>query len=140
VLSLVDVVCNPQGALQGRSGGGMSTGTPPVAFGICRPPGHHAVAGQSMGFCMFNTVAVAAKYAQERHGLKKVKELGCVRTYAGCNDLAGQAITGALAMDAEMRYWQPCDQVLCSPHQVVGRTFTVQLTSGSTLSNSVLES
>lgn len=42
------------------------------AFCSVRPPGHHAERGKSMGFCFFNNVAVAAKYALERHNLKRV--------------------------------------------------------------------
>ncbi len=42
------------------------------AFCAVRPPGHHACRSQAMGFCFFNNVAVAAKYALERHGLKRV--------------------------------------------------------------------
>ena len=42
------------------------------AFCAVRPPGHHACRDQAMGFCFFNNVAVAAKYALERHGLKRV--------------------------------------------------------------------
>ncbi len=42
------------------------------AFCAVRPPGHHATRRQAMGFCFVNNVAVAAKYALERHGLKRV--------------------------------------------------------------------
>lgn len=42
------------------------------AFCAVRPPGHHAAAGKASGFCFFNNVAIAAKYALERHGLQRV--------------------------------------------------------------------
>ena len=42
------------------------------AFCAVRPPGHHATRNQAMGFCFVNNVAVAAKYALERHGLQRV--------------------------------------------------------------------
>ncbi|TWO73234.1 histone deacetylase family protein [Caenimonas sedimenti] len=42
------------------------------AFCAVRPPGHHACRDHAMGFCIFNNVAVAARYALERHGLERV--------------------------------------------------------------------
>ncbi len=45
------------------------------AFMACRPPGHHAEAGRAMGFCLFGTVAIAAKYALDHHGLARVAVL-----------------------------------------------------------------
>ena len=42
------------------------------AFCATRPPGHHACRDKAMGFCFFNNVAVAAKYALERHHLQRV--------------------------------------------------------------------
>ena len=42
------------------------------AFCAVRPPGHHAESGRAMGFCLFNNVAIAARYVQKKHGLSRV--------------------------------------------------------------------
>ena len=42
------------------------------AFCAVRPPGHHACRARSMGFCIFNNVAVAARHAVHEHGLERV--------------------------------------------------------------------
>ena len=42
------------------------------AFCQVRPCGHHAETARAMGFCLFNNVAVAARYAQEKHGAERV--------------------------------------------------------------------
>ncbi|MBF6589848.1 MAG: histone deacetylase [Ktedonobacterales bacterium] len=41
-------------------------------YALVRPPGHHARPAQAMGFCFFNNVAVAARYAQRRWGWRNV--------------------------------------------------------------------
>lgn len=41
-------------------------------FCATRPPGHHAESAQAMGFCVFNNIAIAAKYALENYGLTRV--------------------------------------------------------------------
>jgi len=62
-----------------RAVGGVCAGVDAVmageaqsAFVACRPPGHHATRETAMGFCLFGTVAIAAKRALDVHGLKRV--------------------------------------------------------------------
>ena len=45
---------------------------PQNAFCIVRPPGHHATPTKGMGFCIFNNIAIAARYAQRKYGVKRV--------------------------------------------------------------------
>lgn len=59
--------------------GGLTAGVDAVVSGetgntFCavRPPGHHAARNTAMGFCLFNNVAIGARYAQAEHSLKKV--------------------------------------------------------------------
>jgi acetoin utilization deacetylase AcuC-like enzyme len=42
------------------------------ALCLVRPPGHHATPAQSMGFCLFNNIALAARHARDAHGLNRV--------------------------------------------------------------------
>ena len=42
------------------------------SFCAVRPPGHHALRGRAMGFCLFGNVAIAAHYARRRHGIARV--------------------------------------------------------------------
>jgi len=62
LLNAVDALLNPQSAIR----------NPQSVFAFVRPPGHHAEPGRGMGFCLFNNIAIAAEYAIEKHGLKRV--------------------------------------------------------------------
>ncbi len=42
------------------------------ALCLIRPPGHHALPDRAMGFCLFNNIALAARYAQKKHNVERV--------------------------------------------------------------------
>jgi acetoin utilization deacetylase AcuC-like enzyme len=75
-----DTVANPHTwAAAVRAAGAAVRATELVLDGQCenafcgvRPPGHHATRDQSMGFCFFNNVAIAARYALDVRGLRRV--------------------------------------------------------------------
>jgi acetoin utilization deacetylase AcuC-like enzyme len=79
-LSTGDTNINSESAVAARlaAGGALSavdavlSGQVGNAFCAVRPPGHHASQGRGMGFCLFNTVAVAARYAQRDYGVERV--------------------------------------------------------------------
>jgi len=50
----------------------IMAGTIKNAFCAVRPPGHHAVFNAAMGFCVFNNVALIAKYLQQHAGIEKI--------------------------------------------------------------------
>jgi acetoin utilization deacetylase AcuC-like enzyme len=75
-----DTVMSPgsfEAALRCVGGGTLAvdhvmSGKASNAFVSTRPPGHHAETARAMGFCLFNSAAIAARYAQKKHGLERV--------------------------------------------------------------------
>lgn len=72
-------MCPQSGEAALRAAGGACAAVDAVmngeaenAFCAVRPPGHHAERDHAMGFCLFNTVAVAAEHARAIHGLARV--------------------------------------------------------------------
>ncbi|HXZ02655.1 MAG TPA: histone deacetylase family protein [Stellaceae bacterium] len=49
----------------------VSEGEADNAFCAVRPPGHHAEADHAMGFCVFNSIAIGAQRARQKHGLER---------------------------------------------------------------------
>jgi len=80
MLSTGDTSISPQSlAVARQAAGGVLAGVDAVfsgkvrnAFCVVRPPGHHATPSRGMGFCVFNNVAIAARYAQKKYGAGNV--------------------------------------------------------------------
>lgn len=61
------------------------------AFALVRPPGHHATPNRGMGFCIYNHIAVAARYAQKKYGVQKILIVDIdVHHGNGTQDIFGQ--------------------------------------------------
>jgi acetoin utilization deacetylase AcuC-like enzyme len=68
-----DTVCTPtsyEAAL--LAAGAAIQATEREGFALARPPGHHALPARAMGFCLFDNIAVAARFAQRELGLTRI--------------------------------------------------------------------
>jgi acetoin utilization deacetylase AcuC-like enzyme len=78
-LDVDTTICRDSFEVSRFAAGGVLTAVDAVAGGeaenafvIVRPPGHHATPDRAMGFCLFNNVAVGARYAQEKYNLERI--------------------------------------------------------------------
>ncbi|MEO8289385.1 MAG: histone deacetylase [Gaiellaceae bacterium] len=68
-----DTVCTPSSYETARLAAGAAIAVAERGgIALVRPPGHHALPGRAMGFCIFNNVAVAARFAQVNLGIDRV--------------------------------------------------------------------
>ncbi len=76
------------------------------AFVAMRPPGHHAEAETPMGFCLFGTVAIAARHAMEAHGLNRVAVVDFdVHHGNGTQDLLWEEARAFFVSSHQMPLW-----------------------------------
>ena len=77
--SMDTAICAESAAIARQAAGAIGNLCDKVAMGelscgfaAVRPPGHHAEANLAMGFCLFNSVVVAARRLQAEHGIERV--------------------------------------------------------------------
>ncbi|AYC99877.1 histone deacetylase family protein [Neorhizobium sp. NCHU2750] len=81
----------------------VMTGKADNAFVAARPPGHHAEKSRAMGFCLFNNAAIAARHAQQVHGVERVAIVDWdVHHGNGTQDI----------------FWDDASVLFCSTHQM----------------------
>lgn len=106
-----DTVISPksfEAALHGI--GGITAGIDDVFSGVAdnvfvasRPPGHHAEKNTAMGFCLFNNIAIGARYAQAKHDVERVAIVDWdVHHGNGTQDI----------------FWDDASVLYCSTHQM----------------------
>ena len=103
-------------------------------FGLIRPPGHHATRTESLGFCVYNNIAIAARHAQAQHGCKRVAILDWdVHHGNGTQDIFyedGSVLFISMHQDNLFPIdWGKVTD--CGEHDGIGSTVNIPLPAGS---------
>jgi acetoin utilization deacetylase AcuC-like enzyme len=104
------------------------------AYALVRPPGHHATPDKAMGFCFFNNVAVAARYAQDQFGLQRVAVLDWDVHHGNGTQAAFYRDPSVLFISLHQEDWYPTgsggiDEI--GEGEGVGSTVNVPLPAGT---------
>jgi acetoin utilization deacetylase AcuC-like enzyme len=96
-----------------------------TVWALLRPPGHHATAEKSMGFCLFNNAACAAEYARDVHGFERVMIIDYDLHHGnGTQDIFYQD-PGVLYTSIHQSYHYPGTGHIDDVGEGIGRGYTV---------------
>ncbi|HKB10444.1 MAG TPA: histone deacetylase, partial [Vicinamibacterales bacterium] len=78
-----------------------------AAFCAVRPPGHHASERRGMGFCVFNNIAIGARYARRRHGVERILIADWDVHHGNGTQAVFWSDGGVLLFDCHQHPWYP---------------------------------
>jgi acetoin utilization deacetylase AcuC-like enzyme len=78
-----------------------------TAFCAVRPPGHHASERRGMGFCVFNNIAIGARYARRRHGVERILIADWDVHHGNGTQAVFWSDGGVLFFDSHQHPWYP---------------------------------
>jgi acetoin utilization deacetylase AcuC-like enzyme len=104
------------------------------AYALLRPPGHHAMSGEAMGFCIFNNIVLAARHAQRAHGLRRIMILDWDVHHGNGTQAAFYDDPDVLFLSLHQDNWYPAGWGLveqCGGESAKGTTVNVPLPAGT---------
>jgi Deacetylases, including yeast histone deacetylase and acetoin utilization protein len=110
------------------------TGEVHNAYALLRPPGHHAMRNQALGFCLLNNIALAALYARQQFGLERILIVDWDVHHGNGTQDAFYADPGVLFISLHQEHWFPgqlgtLDEVGCD--RGIGYNINVPLPPGT---------
>ncbi len=99
------------------------------AFCATRPPGHHAEPERAMGFCLFNNIFIAARYAQQQCGYKKIAIIDFDVHHGNGTDAMARRAENILYISSHQAPFYPGTG---NPaHDAAGKTLNIELAAGN---------
>lgn len=105
----------------------VAEGRAGAAFAAVRPPGHHALAGRAMGFCLFNNAAVAVADARARFGLSRIGILDWDVHHGNGTQAIFYRDGGVLYISLHQEHWYPGTGAIEETGEGDGVGFTVNI-------------